>query len=90
MICINGLRNHELVIGQYRWTTNMKWIIKAKALHGNILSSYISMEINLDNAIMEELQKKVEVNNNVKDLMLRIFETVLLTSSFSLDNAKPL
>jgi molecular chaperone HtpG len=80
-----------LVTGQYGWSANYERIRKASSeLHGSktavCISSSKTMEINAENAIIEELRKRViDKNGTVRNMVLLLFETAVLTSGFSFD-----
>ncbi|XP_076751840.1 heat shock protein 83 [Xylocopa sonorina] len=81
-----------IVTSQYGWTANMERIMKAQALKDTATMGYMTakkhLEINPDHAIIETLRQKTEDDKNdkaVKDLVILLFETALLSSGFTLD-----
>uniref|UniRef100_A0A2K6BU01 Uncharacterized protein n=1 Tax=Macaca nemestrina TaxID=9545 RepID=A0A2K6BU01_MACNE len=82
-----------IVTSTYSWTANMEQIMKAQALRVNSTMSYMMakkhLEINPDHPIVETLQQKAEADKNdkaVKDLVVLLLETALLSSGFSLED----
>merc|ERR1712079_205894 len=81
-----------IVTSQYGWTANMKRIMKAQALRDTSTMGYMAakkhLEIIPDHSIVENLRQRAETDKNdksVKDLVLLLFETSLLSSGFSLE-----
>merc|ERR1712193_548529 len=82
-----------IVTSQYGWTANMERIMKAQALRDTSTMGYMAakkhMEITPDHSIVENLRQRAETDKNdksVKDLVLLLFETALLSSGFSLED----
>merc|ERR1712102_135571 len=82
-----------IVTSQYGWTTNMERIMKAQALRDTSTMGYMAakkhLEINPDHSIIGNLKDKADVDKNdksVKDLVLLLFETALLSSGFTLED----
>jgi len=82
-----------IVTSQYGWTANMERIMKAQALRDTSTMGYMAakkhLEINPDHSIIENLRNRAEADKNdksVKDLVMLLFETSLLSSGFSLED----
>eukprot|EP00095_Tigriopus_kingsejongensis_P002014 snap_masked-scaffold419_size176504-processed-gene-0.1 protein:Tk02014 transcript:snap_masked-scaffold419_size176504-processed-gene-0.1-mRNA-1 annotation:"AGAP006959-PA" len=80
-------------IEDYGWTANMERIMKAQALRDTSTMGYMAakkqLEINPEHSIIDNLRTKAEADKNdksVKDLVLLLFETALLSSGFSLED----
>lgn len=82
-----------IVTSQYGWTANMERIMKAQALRDMSTMGYMSakkhLEINPDHPVMNTLREKADADHNdkaVKDLVMLLFETALLSSGFNLED----
>uniref|UniRef100_A0A8C5PYC3 Heat shock protein 90 alpha family class A member 1 n=1 Tax=Leptobrachium leishanense TaxID=445787 RepID=A0A8C5PYC3_9ANUR len=82
-----------IVTSTYGWTANMERIMKAQALRDSSTMGYMAakkhMEINPDHSIIETLRQKAETDKNdksMKDLVILLFETALLSSGFTLED----
>merc|ERR1712026_233104 len=82
-----------IVTSQYGWSANMERIMKAQALRDTSTLGYMAakkhLEINPDHSIVNTLREKAEADKNdraVKDLVMLLFETSLLSSGFNLED----
>ncbi|XP_074647488.1 heat shock protein HSP 90-beta-like [Tubulanus polymorphus] len=81
-----------IVTSQYGWSANMERIMKAQALRDTSTMGYMAakkhLEVNPDHSIVKTLREKAETDKNdksVKDLVMLLFETSLLSSGFTLE-----
>jgi len=81
-----------IVTSTYGWSANMERIMKAQALRDTSTMGYMAakkhLEINAEHQIMIALKAKVDADKNdksIKDLIVLLYETALLSSGFSLE-----
>jgi len=81
-----------LVTGEYGWSANMERIMKAQTLRNDQMmgqmGSQKTLELNVDNPVIKELNNKLSVDKNdktIKDIVWLLFETTLINSGFQLE-----
>jgi len=82
-----------IVTSEHGWSANMERIMKAQALRDNSTMGYMAakknMEINPDHSVINAINDKILADPNdksIKDLVMLLFETSMLTSGFNLDD----
>ena len=85
-----------LVTGEHSWSANMERIMKAQTLRNDAMMGYMSsnktLEINIDNPVINELKNKLSVDKNdrtVKDIVWLLYDTTVLNSGFHLEEPAP-
>merc|ERR1712232_637982 len=83
-----------IVTAEHGWSANMERIMKAQALRDNSTMGYMAakkhLEINPDHSIVDAINDKVQADPNdkaIKDLVMLMFETAMLTSGFNLEDS---
>merc|ERR1711976_923263 len=83
-----------IVTAEHGWSANMERIMKAQALRDNSTMGYMAakkhLEVNPDHSIVNAINDKIQADANdkaIKDLVMLMYETALLTSGFNLDDA---
>merc|ERR1719171_829258 len=81
-----------IVTAEHGWSANMERIMKAQALRDNSTMGYMAakkhLEVNPDHSIVNAINDKITADANdkaIKDLVMLMYETALLTSGFSLE-----
>jgi molecular chaperone HtpG len=82
-----------IVTAEHGWSARMEQIMKAQALRDNSTMGYMAakkhLELNPDHSICKSINAKIEADPHdkaIKDLVMLMYETSLLTSGFNLDD----